>query len=171
MFEVLRFIYNQFLFRKARLRALLWGVLFKRLGKYTTIMRGVWITGPRGISLDDYVTINIHAVLDGNGGLTIGKHVLIGQYVTIISTMHGFDDISVTIAKQKDEYRPVTIGDEVWIGANTTILPGVTIGKGAVIGAGSVVTKDVPSYAIVAGVPAKVIRFRNGAKGKRKKVK
>ena len=54
----------------------------------------------------------------------------------------------------------IIVGDDVWIGANATILPGVKIGKGAVIGAGSVVTKDVKEYAIVAGVPAKHVRYR-----------
>lgn len=70
------------------------------------------------------------------------------------------DEITPDLSKKVIEYKPIFIGDDVWIGTNAMILDGVTIGNHAVVAAGSVVTKDVPDFAIVAGVPAKVIKFR-----------
>jgi len=91
--------------------------------------------------------------------ITIGNNVLIGPNVVISSASHNVDyrirnrdnDMDITGA-------PVVIEDNVWIGANVTVMPGVTIGRHSVVGAGSVVTRDVPPDTIVAGVPAKVVR-------------
>ncbi len=69
-------------------------------------------------------------------------------------------DIPISLQGYRPE-RAVTISDDVWIGRNAVVLPGVTIGRGAIVGAGAVVTHSVPDYAIVAGVPAKILRFRN----------
>lgn len=94
------------------------------------------------------------------GGLTIGNHVMIAPYVTIITTNHRY---VTQFSKEQnyDEYKPVVIKDDVWIGERAIILPGVTISEGAIIGAGSIVTKDVPDYAVVGGNPAKVLKYRN----------
>jgi maltose O-acetyltransferase len=94
--------------------------------------------------------------------LKVGKDVMMGPYVVIIGDNHRFDNLDLPMRLQgTQEYPPVRIGDDVWIGARAIILPGLTIGNGAIIGAGSVVTKDVPPYAICAGNPAKIIRYRN----------
>lgn len=78
-----------------------------------------------------------------------------------MTTSHGFDDLDRPIRLQPEPpVRSVSIGDDVWIGTRVTILPGVKIGTGAVIGACSVVTKDIPSYAVAVGNPARVIRQR-----------
>ena len=96
------------------------------------------------------------------GEVIIGNDVLMGPECYIYTANHEFDDISIPIRKQGyKSSSPVIIGDDVWIGGRTTILPGVKIGNGAIIGAGSVVTKDVDNYAIVAGNPARLIRYRN----------
>lgn len=104
--------------------------------------------------------------------VTIGADVVMGPDVVIMTSAHAFDRRDLPINQQGAlPIRPVEIGDDVWIGTRVIIMPGVCIGRGAVIGAGSVVTKNVPSYAIVVGSPGRVIRFRgqdaieNPAKG------
>lgn len=91
----------------------------------------------------------------------IGDYVLIAQRVAILSVTHRMDRLDVSIKMQgATDSEPVKIESDVWIGRNAVIMPGITIGKGAVVGAGAVVTKNVPSYAIVGGVPAKIIKYR-----------
>lgn len=95
------------------------------------------------------------------GEITIGSGCLISQFVTIVSSNHQIEkDKPIISQKWTTDNNFVHIGDDVWIGASSVILPGVTVGKGAVIAAGSIVTKDVPEYAIVAGNPAKIIKYR-----------
>jgi len=93
--------------------------------------------------------------------LIMGDDVVMGPDVIIMSSAHAFEQLDVTINRQGSlPRRPVTIGNDVWIGTRVIILPGVTIGDKAVIGAASVVTKDVPPRGIAVGNPAKVIRYR-----------
>lgn len=95
-----------------------------------------------------------------DGGLSIGRNVLIGPHVCIHTTNHNYSDRSTLIRLQGSTPEPVIIEDDVWVGANSVILPGVRFGKGCVVGAGSVVTKSVPSYCIAVGNPARVIKER-----------
>lgn len=90
----------------------------------------------------------------GRGGITIGENVLVGPKVNIITINHDPDPEN----RSATYGRPVIIEDNVWIGINATILPGVRIGYGAIIGANSVVTKDVPAMTVAAGNPAKIIK-------------
>lgn len=95
------------------------------------------------------------------GVAKIGKDVMMGPNVMIISQNHAFSDLTRPMNVQGEETSmPVIIEDDVWVGARAIILPGRRIGKGAIIGAGSVVTNDVPNYAIVGGNPARVLRYR-----------
>lgn len=91
----------------------------------------------------------------------IGDYVIMGPDVKIYSRNHRYDRIDVPIALQGKKYYKTIIGNDVWIGANVIITAGVRIGDHVMIGAGAVVTKDVPDYAIVGGIPAKIIKFRN----------
>lgn len=96
-----------------------------------------------------------------SGQITIGERCLIAQQVSIVAANHKVEKgTPITLQGMAQDKTDVTIGDDVWIGCGAIILPGVTIGEGAVVGAGSVVTKDVAPNAIVAGVPAKLIRMR-----------
>ena len=92
--------------------------------------------------------------------VTIGAHALFGPGCVIVDHNHGIRP-ELRIDEQPCAARPIAIGNDVWCGAGAVILPGVTIGSGAVVGAGAVVTRDVPSMAVVAGIPARVIRMRN----------
>jgi len=110
------------------------------------------------LQIDENVFISHHCNISGN--IRIGANTLIGGYVTIIDTNHVFDDPCVPIRMQGGEQRDIIIGNDVWIGTNSIVLPGVRIGDHAVIGALSVVTKEVPEWCVSVGNPARVIRMR-----------
>ena len=93
-------------------------------------------------------------------GFEIGRYSAIGPHSAIMTYKHLFDDVSIPIKFQDLELKKVKIGEGVWLGAHVVVMPGVTIGDNSVVGAGAVVTKDIPSYSIAAGVPAKVIKKR-----------
>lgn len=101
-----------------------------------------------------------HCTVAARDSVTIGDDCLIAELVSIRDHDHAFDRLDVPVRDQGAESAPVRIGRDVWIGSKATILKGVTIGDHAIIAAGAVVTKDVPSAAIAAGVPATVQRFR-----------
>lgn len=100
------------------------------------------------------VFINSGVMFTDLGGITLADNVLIGPNATIISVNHPLDPQR----RHEVEMKPVLIDENAWLGANSTILPGVTVGKNAVVAAGAVVTKDVPANTVVAGVPAKIIK-------------
>ena len=102
-----------------------------------------------------YMNANCHIL----GEITIGNNVLFGPKVVIWGRDHGIKKDQL-ICKQVHSCAPVVIGNDVWIGAHASVMKGVTIGSGAVVGAGSVVTKDVPEYAIAVGNPARVVKYR-----------
>lgn len=112
------------------------------------------------ISIGENCGVQSFSVLYGLGGLEIGDWTRIATHTVIVPANHVFEDPMLEIKKQGLNQKGVQIGRDVWIGANCSILDGVTIGAGAVIGAGSVVTKDVPCLAIAAGCPAKILRYR-----------
>lgn len=108
----------------------------------------------QNIKVGKNVFINSGCCFQDQGGIEIGDNVLIGQQVVIATINHDFEPSK----RANMSPAPVKIGNGVWIGAHATILSGVTIGDNAVIAAGAVVTKDVPSNAVVGGVPAKIIK-------------
>ncbi len=113
------------------------------------------------LCIGDNSGVGINSLISSN--VKIGKDVMMGPDCMIFTSNHGMKDITVPMWKQhSSKPRPVTIGDDVWLGARVIILPGVTIGNGSVIGAGSVVTKDVESYSVVAGNPARKVSSRIG---------
>ena len=92
--------------------------------------------------------------------IEIGDDVMIGPNTVLRSSDHGFDSTQVPMNQQPHQPGIIRISEDVWLGANVTVVGNVSIGRGVVVGAGSVVTKDVPEFQIVAGVPAKLIRSR-----------
>jgi len=108
----------------------------------------------KNLTLGRDVFLNMGCRFQDAGGITIGDGTLIGHGSTVVTLNHAVDP-----ARRADMVpAAVVIGRTVWLGAGVTVVPGVTIGDGAIVGAGAVVTKDVPAGAIVAGVPARVIR-------------
>ncbi len=127
------------------------------LGKKSVIESYCCINNAVGdVTIGDYTRIGIHCTVIGP--VCIGSHVNLAQGITVTALNHNFEDTSKRIDEQGISTKPVIIGDDVWIGSNAVILPGVTIGRHAVVAAGAVVTKDVPDNCVVGGVPAKVIK-------------
>ena len=114
----------------------------------------------KGISIGDRTGISARAYFAGQGGITIGNDVIMGPNVQVFSENHIYNDLNLTIKEQGVTKQPVSIGNNCWIGAGSTILAGVTIGDGCVVAAGSVVTKSFAANSVIAGVPAKLIKTR-----------
>lgn len=141
------------------LRHLLYRLTFKKLGKEPTIHTNVRINHSYEIRAGNYISINWGTLIDGRGGIEIGDYALIGPNVYIGSTNHVIEPTpGVPRALQGHTAQPVKIGTNTWIGANSMVCPGVTIGDNSIVAAGSVVTKDVPESVLVAGNPAIVKR-------------
>ncbi|KOS19898.1 putative acetyltransferase [Escovopsis weberi] len=108
------------------------------------------------ISVGDNFYSNFNIVILDCGLVTIGSRVKFGPNVSLFAATH---DVGVQSRRDLIEYaKPITIGDDCWIGGNTTIMPGVTIGKGCTIGAGSVVTRSIPDFSVAVGTPARVVK-------------
>lgn len=105
--------------------------------------------------------IGTHCHLGAFGkGITIGRDVLLAPHCSMVDTQHTYADTAKTIKSQDFTSQGIVIEDDVWLGSGVVVMDGVRIGQGAIVGAGAVVTKDVPPYAIVAGVPAKILKWR-----------
>lgn len=127
------------------------------LGDYSVIESFACINNAVGdVIIGDHTRIGLHNTIIGP--VTIGSHVNLAQGITVTALNHIFEDSDKRIDEQGVSTTPVTIGDDIWIGANAVVLPGVTIGAHSVVAAGAVVTKDIPPHSLVAGVPAKIIK-------------
>lgn len=136
-----------------------------------------------GSVIEDFSTINngVGDVIIGEksfigmsnviiGPVTIGNNVILAQNVVISGLNHGYENVNIPPSLQKTVGKKIFISDDVWIGANSVITAGTSIGKHCVIGAGSVVTKDVPEFSVAVGNPAKVIKAYNPVTVKWEKV-
>lgn len=132
------------------------------LGERVHINRGAYLGAFAPVRIGDRTDINRSVSIDARGPVTLGCDVLVGPYVQLITYQHEFSSPERPINVQGLVTGPITIGDDVWIGAGAIVLAGVTIGSGSIIGAGAVVTRSCPPYSILAGVPARVIGMRDG---------
>ncbi|KAF1682473.1 MULTISPECIES: sugar O-acetyltransferase [unclassified Veillonella] len=130
--------------------------LFGRVGSNPVVLPRFTCDNGKNISVGDNFLINFNGVILDIAPVTIGDNVMIGPNTLIVTVNHPLS------AKERRNHmaiaKPITIGNDVWIGGNVTILPGVTIGDNVVVAAGAVVTNDVPSNTLVGGVPAKTIK-------------
>jgi acetyltransferase-like isoleucine patch superfamily enzyme len=157
---------------------------FGSLGGHVVFEAGVLVFHPENIHLGDNVYVGHNAILKGYyrnemrvggdtwigqqcffhsaGGIDIGEAVGVGPGVRILTSTHSDPGVDRPIMEGAIDFRPVSIGAGSDLGVGSTVLPGVTVGRGVQIGAGAVVAQDVPDLAVVAGVPARVIRYRDG---------
>ncbi len=156
----------QLVFALPRYRAFIWlkEALLKlqgaKFGKRVVIYPGVWIAPGRNLIVGDDVDIAKDVMITTAGGVEIGARTLIGYRTQILSANHNVPPAPERIFGAGHKFGKVTIGNDVWIGANCVITAGVNIGEGAIIAAGAIVTKDVPAFVYVGGIPARVIKAR-----------
>jgi serine acetyltransferase len=139
-----------------------------QVGNRVVLCEGIWLNAKddRGdkkptLVIGDGTYIGRYGQINAWRNVVIGKDVLIADQVFISDADHNFGDLSRAIGRQGDSFKgAVVLKDGCWIGIGVAILPGVTIGRNAIVGANSVVTSDVPDFAVVGGVPAKLIRQR-----------
>ena len=127
------------------------------IGNYSVVESFACINNAVGdVIIGDHTRIGLHNTIIGP--VEIGNNVNLAQGITVTALNHNFGDTNKRIDEQGVSTNAVKISNDVWIGANAVVLPGVTIGHHCVVAAGAVVTKDVPPHSLVAGVPAKVIK-------------
>lgn len=155
------FFNSFYLFNRMILKFL--GVKFGRNLKTLSVST---IENPSNITIGNNAWISKNVAFYAVNGIEIGNDVIFAKDVSLISGDHNFSRSDLRINKQgmKKNNKPIIVGDDVWIGEKAIILKSVVVGNGSIIGAGSVVTKDVPPLSIVAGNPAKVIKFRGSKK-------
>lgn len=130
------------------------------LGKYSVVEDFSCLNNAVGdLIIGDYSRIGLRNTIIGP--VTIGNHVHLAQNVTVSGLNHNYEDVDASIDQQGVSTSSILIEDDVWVGANAVILPGVTIGKHCIIAAGSVVSKSIPSYTLCAGIPARILKQYN----------
>ena len=141
-------------------KVLFLSMLGAKIGKRVTFYPGIKINPGRDITIGNDVDIAWGVIITTKGSVYIGDRTYIGYNSMIFSANHTVPQRPHKIFNSGHSLAPVTIKNDVWIGAGCIILPGVSIEEGAVVAAGSVVTKDVEKYTIVAGNPARIIKKR-----------
>jgi len=135
-----------------------------------TLENGAWLAsdvrlrGRGPLILGENSFIGSYTFVGANESVTIGANVMVAGCVSIRDTDHEFKSLDIPMINQGIVTSPIVIEDDVWIGHGAVITKGVTVGSGAIVAANAVVTKDVPKNAIVGGIPAKIIRYRNDEK-------
>jgi acetyltransferase-like isoleucine patch superfamily enzyme len=126
-----------------------------QLGEGAAVFWGTTVFNARDLSIGARSVVSFRCVLDARGGLAIGEDVVVASDVQLVTGGHDVDDPGFPAF-----FRPIRIGDRAWLTSRVTVLAGATVGEGAVVAACALVTEDVPPYAVVGGIPAKVVRER-----------
>jgi len=159
---ILTTIFNLPRFRPfSSLKATILRCVGAKVGKRVVIYPGVWVFPGKKLIVEDDVDLAVGVLMTTNGGVEIGARTMIGYRTQIISSNHVIPENQGKIFGAGHSNKKVTIANDVWVGANCIVLPGVSIGEGAIVAAGSIVTKDVEAFTIVGGNPAKVIKKRS----------
>jgi maltose O-acetyltransferase len=136
--------------------------MFDECGVDVNIEKGARFGSGKGVRVGDRSALGLDCLVIGP--LVVGSDVMMGPRCCMLGSSHNTESTTVPMNQQGFlPDRAVVIEDDVWIGANVTVLPGRTIGRGSIVGAGSVVTRDVPPYSVVGGNPARVVASRSGA--------
>ena len=143
-----------------RMRAWWMPCFLAHLGSDTILQHGLRVLTPEKVSIGSYCNLGQGAFITGGGGVRIGDWVGFGPDVKVWSVNHRFDDPDTPWQLQGWKAKEVVIEDDVWLGANVFVMPGVIIHKGAIISAGTVVNKSIPAFALVAGNPGRVVGWR-----------
>jgi len=131
------------------------------IGAYTIIMpTSVMRNMGEGCDIGANSGIGQFSYIGCSGGVTIGRDVIMGQYISFHTENHIFDDLEKPIVAQGVRKAPIVIGDDCWIGAKVTFLSGANVGRGCVVAAGAVVRGDIPPYSVIGGVPARILKSR-----------
>lgn len=133
----------------------------KSIGQSCDINLKTTFINPENIEIGSYVYIGPNANINGLGKVSINSGTIIGPNINIHSANHNFRKAKFIPYDETFDYRPVKIGENVWIGGNVIIVPGTEIGEGCIIGAGTVVSGKIPALSIVVGNPAKIIDKRD----------
>jgi len=144
------------------LRYVLISRLAQECGDVVAVFEGVYLKGLKCAVFGNDVSIHSMCYIDATGGLRIGSNVSIAHGTTIMTTEHDYTQPCCSTRDAATIMAPVVIGNDVWLGAGVRVLAGVSIGDHVVIGAGAVVTHDVASNTVVAGVPARPIKVVRG---------
>lgn len=154
--KALCFQYNQLSPNEKDAQRVILNKLLGKMGKEVIVTPPFWCDYGYNISVGDYFYSNHNLIITDGAKVTFGDHVFIAPNCCFTTAEHAIDPemrkAGIEVAK------PITVGNNVWIGAGSTILAGVTIGSGSVIGAGSVVKKSIPENVVAVGVPCKVLR-------------
>ena len=132
-----------------------------RIGNRVKLLQGIWIDRFNSLTIGDDVSIAKDVLILATGGVEIGDRSMVGPGSKLISAGHVIPKDRRPMRFSGAFLKKVTIEKDVWIGAQVIVLPGVKVGEGAIVAAGAVVTKDVPPFAVVGGVPARVLRMRD----------
>lgn len=133
------------------------------IGRGVFLGRGTILSCKDGdILLGEQVNLGFHCEIFSGSSVSVGAHGLFAAYAYLVGGGHAFDELDVPVVDQQRVSRGITLGENVWLGTGAKVLDGVHIGKGVIVGANAVVAQDLPDGAVAAGVPARVLRQRQG---------